>query len=232
LRRCLPGRVQSPSPRYEFSVAGAHLSPTTYQQMAPVQHVQQVQLQQVQLQPVPVHTRFIEKEKVVEIPVDRIVEKPVYIEVEKERLVDRFIEVEKEVVVVKHVEVPVERIVERFVEVPVDKIVEKFVEVPVDRIVEKLVEVEKEVVVVKHVEIPVERIVQIERQPELCGQCRNVLDIQNKACNVCPLVQRLNCPQAPVIVSQAGVKWSTKDAEDITVQVVHSQRGTFCLTLP
>ena len=214
--------------------------------MAPVQHVQQVQLQQVQLQPVPVHTTFFEKEKVVEIPMDRIVEKPVYIEVEKdrivekpiyievekERLVDRCIEVEKEVVVVKHVEVPVERIVERFVELPVEKIVEKFVEVPVDRIVEKLFEVEKEVVVVKHVEIPVERIVKIETQPELCGQCRNVLDIQNKACNVCPLVQRLNCPQAPVIVSQAGVKWSTKDADDITVQVVHSQRGTICLTLP
>ena len=49
----------------------------------------------------------VEKEKRVEVPVDRIVEK----------------------------RVPVDRIVERKVEVPVEKIVEKRVEVPVERIV-------------------------------------------------------------------------------------------------
>ena len=49
----------------------------------------------------------VEKEKRVEVPVDRIVEK----------------------------QVPVDRIVERRVEVPVEKIIEKRVEVPVERIV-------------------------------------------------------------------------------------------------
>ena len=45
--------------------------------------------------------------------------------------------VEKEV----RVEVPVDRIVEKIVEVPVEKVVEKIVEVPVEKIVERVVEV-------------------------------------------------------------------------------------------
>ncbi len=52
---------------------------------------------------------IVEKEKRIEVPVERIVE--------------------------KRVEVPVEKVVEKRVEVPVVKIVEKIVEVPVDRIV-------------------------------------------------------------------------------------------------
>lgn len=52
---------------------------------------------------------IVEKEKRIEVPVERIVE--------------------------KRVEIPVEKVVEKRVEVPVVKIVEKIVEVPVDRIV-------------------------------------------------------------------------------------------------
>lgn len=60
--------------------------------------------------PLEIHRPFIvEKEKRVEVPVERIVE--------------------------KRVEIPVEKVVEKRVEVPVVKIVEKIVEVPVDRIV-------------------------------------------------------------------------------------------------
>jgi hypothetical protein len=101
--------------------------------------------------------RIVEVEKIVEVPVDRIVEVPV----------DRIVEVEK--IVEKIVEVPVDRIVEveklvdRVVEVPVDRIVEvekivdRIVEVPVDRIVE----VEK--LVDRIVEVPVEKIVEVEK---------------------------------------------------------------------
>jgi len=61
----------------------------------------------------------VEKEKRVEVPVERIVE--------------------------KRVEVPVDRIVEKRVEVPVDRIIEKRVEVPVEVIkyVDRMVPVEK-----------------------------------------------------------------------------------------
>jgi hypothetical protein len=61
----------------------------------------------------------------VQVPVEKIVEKVVYVDrpVEKVVYVDRVVE--------KRVEVPVEKIVEKRVEVPVEKIVEKRVEVPV-----------------------------------------------------------------------------------------------------
>lgn len=67
----------------------------------------------------------VEKEKRVEVPVDRIVEKKVPVEVVK--YVDRVVE--------KRVEVPVEKVVEKRIEVPVEKIVEKTVMVPVEKIV-------------------------------------------------------------------------------------------------
>lgn len=67
----------------------------------------------------------VEKEKRVEVPVERIVEKRVPFEVVK--YVDRVVE--------KRVEVPVEKIVEKRVEVPVERMVERRVEVPVERIV-------------------------------------------------------------------------------------------------
>lgn len=67
----------------------------------------------------------VEKEKWVEVPVERIVEKRVPFEVIK--YVDRVVE--------KRVEVPVEKIVEKRVEVPVERMIEKRVEVPVERIV-------------------------------------------------------------------------------------------------
>ena len=66
-------------------------------------------------------------EKIVEVPVEKIVEKIVEkrVEVPVEKIVEKIVE--------KRVEVPVEKIVE--------KIVEKRVEVPVEKIVEKIVEV-------------------------------------------------------------------------------------------
>jgi hypothetical protein len=76
--------------------------------------------------PLEIPTPFVvEKEKRVEVPVDRIVEKKVPVEVVK--YVDRFVE--------RLVEVPVEKVVEKRVEVPVEKIVEKTVMVPVAKIV-------------------------------------------------------------------------------------------------
>lgn len=80
----------------------------------------------------------VEKERRVEVPVDRIVEKQVPFEVVK--YVDRVVE--------KRVEVPVEKIVEKRVEVPVEKIVEKTVMVPVERIVYRDRVVEKPIAAV------------------------------------------------------------------------------------
>ena len=79
--------------------------------------------------------------EIVEVPVEKIIEK----EVPVEKIVERIVEVPVEKIVEK--EVPVEKVVERIVEVPVEKIVEKEVPVEkivyVDKIVEKLVEPEK-----------------------------------------------------------------------------------------
>jgi hypothetical protein len=60
---------------------------------------------------------IVEKEKRVEVPVERIIERKVPYEVIK--YVDRVVE--------KRVEIPVERVVEKRVEVPVERIVEKVV---------------------------------------------------------------------------------------------------------
>jgi len=72
---------------------------------------------------------IVEKEKRIEVPVERIVEKRVPFEVIK--YVDRIVEKRVEVPVEKKVEVPVVKVVEKMVEVPVDRIVYR------DRIVEK-----------------------------------------------------------------------------------------------
>jgi len=74
---------------------------------------------------------IVEKEKRIEFPVERIVEKRVPFEVIK--YVDRIVEKRVEVPVEKKVEVPVVKVVEKMVEVPVDRIVYR------DRIVEKSV---------------------------------------------------------------------------------------------
>ena len=87
--------------------------------------------------------KIVEREVRVEVPVEKIVEKEVRVEVPVEKIV------EKEV----RVEVPVEKIVEK--EVRVEVPVEKVVEVPVEKIVEKIVE--KEV----RVEVPVERVIEV-----------------------------------------------------------------------
>jgi hypothetical protein len=106
-----------------------------------------------QVEPEVIET-IVEVEKIVEVPVDRIVEVPVEVIKEVERIVE--VPVDRLVEVVR--EVPVDRIVEVIREVPVEVIkeVEKIVEVPVDRIVEVIKEVEK------IVEVPV----QIEEQKE------------------------------------------------------------------
>ena len=93
-----------------------------------------------QLQPSP-EVVIKEVERIVEVPVEKIVyvDKPV--EVIKEVFVDKFIEVEKQPIeVVKYIE----KIVE--VEKPVQVIKEVRVEVPVEKILERIVEVPLEVV--------------------------------------------------------------------------------------
>ena len=116
----------------------------------------------------------------IKVPVDRIVEKEVPVDVIKETVIEKGtagegVEV-REVPVEKIVEVPVEKIVEKIVEVPVDRIVEKKVEVPVEvikevevpvikevpveKIVEKTVEVPVEKIVEKTVEVPVDRVIE------------------------------------------------------------------------
>jgi len=72
---------------------------------------------------------IVEKEKRIEVPVERIVIQKEPFEVIK--YVDRIVEKRVEVPVEKRVEVPVVKIVEKMVEVPVDRIVYR------DRIVEK-----------------------------------------------------------------------------------------------
>ena len=120
----------------------------------------------------------------IKVPVDRIVEKEVPVDVIKETVIEKGTagegvevrEVPVEKIVEKIVEVPVDRIVEKKVEVPVEvikevevpvikevpveKIVEKTVEVPVEKIVEKTVEVPVEKIVEKTVEVPVDRVVE------------------------------------------------------------------------
>jgi len=72
---------------------------------------------------------IVEKEKRVEVPVERIVIQKEPFEVIK--YVDRIVEKRVEVPVEKRVEVPVVKVVEKMVEVPVDRIVYR------DRVVEK-----------------------------------------------------------------------------------------------
>ena len=101
-----------------------------------------------------------------------------------------------------YVDRPVERHVDRPVEVEVEKIVYVDKEVEVEKVVyvDKKVEVEK----VVYVDKPVEKQVMVDN-PEL--------------------VELLNMPQAPVIVSQSGFQWVESQSDSIIVQVAHSQRN-------
>lgn len=117
--------------------------------------------------PTPIYLPAPPQKIIVEKPVvvDRIVERPVQVTVEKivnrPYPVDRI--VEKPVTIVKSVQVPVDRIVEKQVTkyvdrpYPVEKIIEKPVPYPVDRIVEKLVP--QPYPVEKQVQVTVEKIV-------------------------------------------------------------------------
>ncbi|WP_419318569.1 IMCp domain-containing protein [Caulobacter sp. ErkDOM-E] len=88
--------------------------------------------------------------------VDRVVEKPVYIDRPVDRVVEKIVERRVEVPVVKVVEKIVEKPV--YVDRPVDRVVEKIVKVPVERIVEKPVYIDR----------VVERPVQVARDCD-CG---------------------------------------------------------------
>jgi len=102
--------------------------------------------------------KVVQVDRVLEVPVmqekvvqvDRVVEVPVI----QEKVVPHVVEVE--VPVEKLVEVPVEVVVEKVVPVEVEKCVETRVEVPVEKVVEKLVEVPVEKVVEKMVDRVVE----------------------------------------------------------------------------
>ena len=115
-------------------------------------------------------------EKIVKVPVEKIVEKIVTKEVPVEKIVEK--------IVTK--EVPVEKIVEKIVtkEVPVEKIVE----VPVEKIVTKEVE--------KIVEVPVEKIVTkevekiIDPNPELLKQIESLrVNVQQKQAELAQMQQ-------------------------------------------
>jgi hypothetical protein len=99
----------------------------------------------------------------------------------------------------------------------VDRIVT--VEKIVDRPVEKIVPVEK------LVEVPVDRVIKASVQH--CNKCHHALD-GLEPCPVCPLMKRLNQPQAPNITSQqcdlkdGYFQWV--DGVDATVTVSHSQK--------
>ena len=86
-----------------------------------------------------VRTEYVDREpviveKIIEKPVDRIVEKIINQEIFVDRPVDRIVEVEKKVEVPVYIDRPVEKLIDRIVEV------EKRIEVPVDRIIEKIIE--------------------------------------------------------------------------------------------
>ena len=133
--------------------------------------------------------RIVEVERIVkvEVPIERVVEVERIIQVRVEVPVEKIMEVEKIVMVEKRVEVPVERIVEveRRVEVPVERIVEveKRVEVPVE--VEKIVyipqviEIEKIVNVEKIVEVEkiIERIVEVPKIEERIVEVERIVKV-------------------------------------------------------
>lgn len=103
-------------------------------------------------------------EKIVHVPVEKIVEKIVH--VPKPYPVEKIVKVPVEKLV--HIPKPyaVEKIVEKKVPYPVEKIVEKIVHVPVEKVVEKIIHipkpypVERIVEKIVHVHVPVEKIVE------------------------------------------------------------------------
>ena len=103
----------------------------------------------------------IEEEPIIK---ERIVEKPVEVIVEKKVQVKKYVDVEYEVVVEK----PIEKIIEKEIEIEkiMEKEIERIVEVPVEKIVEIPVEkiVEVPVEIEKRVEVPVEKVIEREVQ--------------------------------------------------------------------
>lgn len=111
-----------------------------------------------------------------EVPVEKIVTRPVPYPVEVEKLVVKEVKVPVDRIVEKHIDrpvhIPIEKQVEKIVHVPyavqsiverpVEKIVTQQVAVPVDRIVEKIIDlpVEVEKVIEKQVPIAVDRVVE------------------------------------------------------------------------
>eukprot|EP00667_Euglena_gracilis_P003568 EG_transcript_3575 len=134
-------------------------------------------------------------EKIVEVPIPRLVERIVFvpdiqiIEVPVERVVERVVEVP-----VHHVrEVPVEKVVEKVVfvdrivhvptEVTKEVVVEKLVEVPVDRIVERVVEVTVERPVYVDKPVFIEKVVYIQK-PEDKSEAEPTGDAASRECSL------------------------------------------------
>jgi hypothetical protein len=95
-------------------------------------------------------------EKIVEVPVEKIVERPIYVEklIEKPIYIEKIVEIEVDVIVERIIQIPVERIVE----VPVEVTVE--IPITIERIVEKPIYIEK------IVERPTEILVEEEEEED------------------------------------------------------------------
>ena len=109
----------------------------------------------------------IQKEKIVEIIKEIPVPREKYVDVQVDVIVDVPVErlIEKEKIIEKRVEVPVEKVVERHIEEIVEIPVEKIIEVPVE--VEKIVKVPRERIVQKPYDVVKENIIWSENKIEV-----------------------------------------------------------------
>lgn len=133
-----------------------------------------------------------EIENIVEVPVKRFVEVPVYWDyiVEKPKYVDKIIEVrvdkivEKRYEVEKIVEVPVEKVIEvkieRYYDNFIENPIEKIIEVPVDKIVENIIYVdniiEREVPVIKVIDKEVINTIEVPKIIEKIVETTKIIE--------------------------------------------------------
>ena len=108
-----------------------------------IKNVDNITIKKVPVERVEVHTEYYDDIKIVEVPVERIVDMPV----EKTVMVDKYVDkdVVKEVEVIVPVPKHIERIVNRVVDVPFIK--EVIVEIPYEKIVENRTETYADVMV-------------------------------------------------------------------------------------
>lgn len=172
-----PAEFQYHQPIQQVEVVPVAMSPRP---MSPPPQVQEV-ITRIEITPAPppeIIERIVEVEVIKEVPVERIVEVPVdrivdrYVEVPVEKVTEKVREVEVDRIITKEVPVEIERLVEKVVvkevPVPVEKIVEKIVEVPVEKIVyqDRIVYQDQVVYQDRVVEVPVERVVQYNQPRE------------------------------------------------------------------